>query len=177
MTEVLAAGEWLQKRREACGLTRKALAELVACSPDTIKKIEGEIRRPSLQIAHLLAEHLHIPAAHHDPFIRFVRGQFVPHLLAPHELLPQAAARPDRYKVLVRLEALPEQKLFGIEAARQRVVEVVGRAERPFLSPKTQAAAWLARRPFYPAAKSSLRAKRHAAAHPNSRKFSHRQSE
>ena len=133
MTEVLAAGEWLQKRREACGLTRKALAELVACSPDTIKKIEGEIRRPSLQIAHLLAEHLHIPAAHHDPFIRFVRGQFVPHLLAPHELLPQAAARPDRYKVLVRLEALPEQKLFGIEAARQRVVEVVRQAERPFL--------------------------------------------
>ncbi|MEZ4514737.1 MAG: tetratricopeptide repeat protein [Chloroflexota bacterium] len=132
MTEIYVAGEWLRQRREALGLTRKALAELVACSPDTIKKIEVEIRRPSLQIAELLAEHLRIPAAHHDPFVRFVRGQFVPRMMSPYELLSKAQAKPDRYKVLSRLEVLPEQKLFGIEAARRQILEVVGEAKRPF---------------------------------------------
>jgi tetratricopeptide (TPR) repeat protein/transcriptional regulator with XRE-family HTH domain len=133
MTEIYGAGEWLRQRREALGLTRKALAELVACSPDTIKKIEGGIRRPSLQITQLLAEHLHIPEAHHDSFMRFVRGQFVPRMMAPHALLSEAQAKPDRYKVLARLEPLPEQKLFGVEAARGQVLAVVEEAQRPFL--------------------------------------------
>ena len=53
---VISFGEWVQHRRLALDLTRPALARQVGCSPITIKKIERDERRPSRQIAALLAE-------------------------------------------------------------------------------------------------------------------------
>ena len=75
-------GEWVQNRRTGLDLTRNQLAHKVGCSPVTIKKIERDERRPSRQIAELLAEHLLIPTDQVDQFIRKARGEYV-------ELIPQ----------------------------------------------------------------------------------------
>ena len=83
MTEIVSFGEWLQKQRNQLGLTRKALAQHVGCSPVTIKKIERDERRPSVQIAQLLAQHLQIPEIEQDTFVRRARGEYVPHLNVP----------------------------------------------------------------------------------------------
>jgi len=74
---IIAFGDWVQQRRLALDLTRPALAQRVGCSPITIKKIEREERRPSHQIAELLADHLLIPAHDRDRFVRMARGEFV----------------------------------------------------------------------------------------------------
>jgi transcriptional regulator with XRE-family HTH domain len=73
--EIVSFGEWLQKRRRRLDLTRRALAQMVGCSSETIKKIERDERRPSRQIARLLAAHLQIPDAETEDFIRRARGQ------------------------------------------------------------------------------------------------------
>ncbi|MFK7805273.1 MAG: tetratricopeptide repeat protein [Anaerolineae bacterium] len=70
-------GEWVQSRRKQLDLTRNALAVLVGCSPVTIKKIERDERRPSRQIAELLATHLEIEPERMEAFIQKARGHFV----------------------------------------------------------------------------------------------------
>lgn len=86
MDEIVSFGEWLQKRRNQLGLTRAGLARQVGCSTITIKKIERDERRPSIQIAELLAEHLQIPTADREDFIRRARGEFVERFGAPTEI-------------------------------------------------------------------------------------------
>lgn len=73
MNADLSFGLWLKKRRKALDLTQSALAERVGCSHATIEKIESEERRPSIQIAELLAEALEIPPAERDNFLRIAR--------------------------------------------------------------------------------------------------------
>ena len=60
-TEIISIGEWIQRRRNAMGMTRADLAHRVGCAEVTIKKIERDERKPSGQIAELLAEHLAHP--------------------------------------------------------------------------------------------------------------------
>src|SRR5215207_8312154 len=64
---------WLKQQRKALDLTQEALAELVGCSVVTVKKIEADQRRPSRQIAALLAQHLRVPADEHAAFVEFAR--------------------------------------------------------------------------------------------------------
>lgn len=73
----ISFGYWVQQRRMVLDLTRPELARRVSCSPETIKKIERDERRPSRQIAELLADHLVIPDRDRDKFIRMARGEFV----------------------------------------------------------------------------------------------------
>ncbi len=86
MTEITSFGEWIQQRRNQLRYTRNGLAELVLCSPVTIKKIERDERRPSPQIAKLLAQHLQIPQSEHENFMARARGEFVPSFSSPAEL-------------------------------------------------------------------------------------------
>lgn len=65
---------WLKTRRKALDLTRQDLASCVGCSPVTIEKLEKGERRPSHQIAALLASCLHISPDSLDDFVRFARG-------------------------------------------------------------------------------------------------------
>ena len=53
-------GAWLKGRRKHLDLTQEALANLVGCSLSAIRKIENDERRPSKQIAELLAVHLEV---------------------------------------------------------------------------------------------------------------------
>jgi predicted ATPase/DNA-binding XRE family transcriptional regulator len=76
-TEIVSIGEWIQSRRNAMGLTRADLARKVGCAEVTIKKIERDERRPSGQIAQLLAEHLLIPDIQREKFLQMCRGAYV----------------------------------------------------------------------------------------------------
>ncbi|MCC6456825.1 MAG: tetratricopeptide repeat protein [Caldilineaceae bacterium] len=65
----------LRQRRQGLDLTRSELARRVGCSADMIKKLEEGERRPSKELAGLLAEHLQIDAATRATFIRLARAR------------------------------------------------------------------------------------------------------
>ena len=67
-------GEWLRQRREALRLTRPELAECAGCSVSALRKIEADERRPSRQLAELLAGCLHIGPEEQPTFIDAARG-------------------------------------------------------------------------------------------------------
>ncbi|HET9495729.1 MAG TPA: helix-turn-helix transcriptional regulator, partial [Chloroflexia bacterium] len=66
-------GEWLRARRRALDLTQCELAQRVGCAEDTIGRIETGTRRPSKQVAALLADALGVPMQSHWDFVRFAR--------------------------------------------------------------------------------------------------------
>src|SRR5438046_378555 len=68
-------GYWVRRRRKALDLTQAELARRVGCAEVTIQKIEADERRPSSQIAELLAEHLRIPPAERSTFLQCARGE------------------------------------------------------------------------------------------------------
>lgn len=76
MQEQLSFGSWLRLKRKAFDLTREALADRVGCSVSMIRKLEEEERRPSIQIAELLAEIFKIPTTERPVFLRFARGDW-----------------------------------------------------------------------------------------------------
>jgi len=73
MNTEITFGEWLKRRRRALDLTQKELAQEVGYSEGTIRKIEANERRPSKQMASLLAESLGIAPEQKDAFINFAR--------------------------------------------------------------------------------------------------------
>ena len=62
-------GNWIKHRRKALDLTQQDLADLVGCSHSLMYKIEADSRRPSRQIAELIADHLAIPNDHRELFV------------------------------------------------------------------------------------------------------------
>ena len=68
-------GEWLQQERDHRRLTREEFANRVGCSVAMLRKIEYGERRPSTQIAELIANALEIPPSEHETFIRVARGE------------------------------------------------------------------------------------------------------
>jgi transcriptional regulator with XRE-family HTH domain len=66
-------GQWLKQRRQMLDLTQRELAQQVGCAEITIQKIEANRRRPSKQIAELLAEQLDIAVNERPAFVRFAR--------------------------------------------------------------------------------------------------------
>src|SRR5215211_2694557 len=75
MDDNASFGYWVRRRRKALDLTQDALAQQVPCSIMTIRKIEGDARRPSRQIAERLAECLAIPADQRAAFIKAARAE------------------------------------------------------------------------------------------------------
>src|SRR4051812_2355868 len=67
-------GPWLKVHRKALGLSRRELALRANCSEVTIVKVEAGERRPSAQVAGLLADALGIPLEDHPRFIEFARS-------------------------------------------------------------------------------------------------------
>lgn len=68
-------GTWIKRRRKALDMTQHELAEKVGCSVSAIFKIESDERRPSRQIAGLLAMHLQIPPEQIDLFLKVARQE------------------------------------------------------------------------------------------------------
>ena len=71
----LSFGQWLKQRRKSLDLTREDLALSVDCSLSSIEKIEAGERRPSRQVADLLAQCLGIPSDERTAFVRFARSE------------------------------------------------------------------------------------------------------
>jgi transcriptional regulator with XRE-family HTH domain len=68
---------WLRQRRNLLDLTQAELAVKSDCSPITIRKLEAGERKPSRELAALLADALRIPARERDAFIQFARSDGV----------------------------------------------------------------------------------------------------
>jgi predicted ATPase/DNA-binding XRE family transcriptional regulator len=94
-------GQWLKRRRRQLDLTQQQLADCAACSVVTIRKFEMGERRPSRELAELLATCLTIPAHEREIFAAFARGlrpsygpaaaedaKLTPSPLAPFSLKP-----------------------------------------------------------------------------------------
>jgi predicted ATPase/transcriptional regulator with XRE-family HTH domain len=94
MQEQQSFGYWLRLKRKALDLTREALADRVGCSVSTIRKLEEDERRPSTQIAELLAQIFKISPIERTAFLRFARGEwgFAPSL--PDEEAPWRVSTP-----------------------------------------------------------------------------------
>src|SRR3712207_778210 len=112
-------GQWLKERRNARGLTREELAAKVDCSPETIYKIESGSRRPSRQIAEIVASVFAIPADEREAFVAFARGQGA----AAHKDLRQGSPEHPWRASQRRLTNLPAQVTSFI--GRERGVEQV----------------------------------------------------
>ena len=65
----LSFGQWVRQQRRRLGLTQIGLAHQSQCSVSTIRKIEADERRPSVQIANLLASALKLSARERDAFV------------------------------------------------------------------------------------------------------------
>lgn len=90
MGSIYSFGAWVKQQRKKLGLTQAELATCVGSALVTIKKIEQDLRRPSRQLAVLLAEQLHIPITDQDRFVAVARG------LQPWPADPQAETIPVR---------------------------------------------------------------------------------
>lgn len=75
MDPEVSFGAWLEKRRKALDLTREELAQRVGCSVSALRKIETDERRPSKQMAEILADCLDIPLEDRPGFLKIARGE------------------------------------------------------------------------------------------------------
>jgi transcriptional regulator with XRE-family HTH domain len=67
MADEFSFGRWLQRRRKALDLTQAELAQRVSCAPETLRKIEADVRRPSRQLAEQLAHRLGLRPSEQRP--------------------------------------------------------------------------------------------------------------
>ena len=91
ITSELTFGEWLKRRRRGLGLTQEELAEQLGYSTVMIRKLEGDVARPSRALAEALAARLEIPSAEQAAFIKFAREGIV---AAPVPLPPVPSPPP-----------------------------------------------------------------------------------
>ena len=107
MDPPLSIGDWLQRRRKALGLTREQLAQRVGYSVSSLRKIEAGERRPSSQVAELLANGLELPPEARPTFLKVARGVLsVERLPPPAPLITPSAqvaplARPTEQRLPV----------------------------------------------------------------------------
>lgn len=71
----LCFSDWLKRRRQELDLTQEQLAQQASCSVFAIRKLEMGERRPSRQLAELLAKALEIPNENQTTFIQVARGE------------------------------------------------------------------------------------------------------
>ena len=113
-------GNWVRRRRKALDLTQQALADHVGCSISLIFKIESDERRPSRQMADLLARHLQIPTDQHDLFLKVARQEKRVEELEPDSPLsePKPAA-PDLFSETL---PLPLTSIVGREHELRAII-------------------------------------------------------
>ena len=91
MVQAASFGTAVKERRMAMGLTQAELGRRVGCAPITVRKIEADALRPSVQIAAHLAVALILPEEAYATFVRFARAERAPSPLpaprpAPEEI-------------------------------------------------------------------------------------------
>jgi predicted ATPase/transcriptional regulator with XRE-family HTH domain len=83
MESQITFGEWLRQKRNELGLTREEFSKRIGCSVSALRKIEDSQRRPSTQIAELIAGSLNIPPTERSTFVKVARGELSVERLAP----------------------------------------------------------------------------------------------
>jgi predicted ATPase/DNA-binding XRE family transcriptional regulator len=116
MDNHLSFGAWLKRRRKSLDLTQTYLAERVYCSIATIQKIEADERRPSRNLAELLANALEIPERDRPIFLKVARGERATDRLVnvtppAEELLVQTSTQ----RIRLRNLPVPSSSLLGRE--------------------------------------------------------------
>jgi predicted ATPase/transcriptional regulator with XRE-family HTH domain len=94
MIETYSFGEWISRRRKTLDLTQRDLAERSNCTLSTIKKLETDERRPSRDLAHLLADALRISPEWRATFVECARGMRPVDALSPMEADGEQRAAP-----------------------------------------------------------------------------------
>ena len=67
-------GARLRRLRRQRDLTQEQLGRLAGCSAAAVRKIEADERKPSRQLAELLASALQLPFAESEAFLRLARN-------------------------------------------------------------------------------------------------------
>ena len=75
MAETISFGNWIRQRRRALDLTQEEVAASIGCSISAIRKIEADERRPSHQVAALLADMLQIADPDRALFLKVARRE------------------------------------------------------------------------------------------------------
>ncbi len=88
-------GTIVKERRQTIGLTQTELARRVGCAAITIRKIEADALRPSVQIAERLALALNIPEAEQLAFVRLARSERPVSPIPPPPPAPEEIGRAD----------------------------------------------------------------------------------
>ena len=126
MDSSFSFGNWLRGRRKELGVTQEELAESINCSLTTIQKIEAGGRRPSGQIAHLLAEYFRVPADEQEAFVAFARTGRVA-LGSPEPTANEVGAHApwrDAYKHKTNLPAMLTP-LIGRVSSEREILEIL----------------------------------------------------
>jgi predicted ATPase/transcriptional regulator with XRE-family HTH domain len=124
MDEPLSFGAWVKRRRKSLDLTQNELANKVGCSLSTIVKIEAEERRPSRQIARLLAITLEIPPDQEAGFLKVARGERRSDRLPPLPGAQSSSSQPAPIRAPSNIPA-PSNPLIGREAESQEIVRLL----------------------------------------------------
>ncbi|HNS01252.1 MAG TPA: helix-turn-helix domain-containing protein [Anaerolineae bacterium] len=109
-------GEWLKRRRQRLDLTQGELAERVGYSVFALRKIESGERRPSKQLAGLLADALEIPPAERPTFLAAARGEVSSARLSPAPARRDAPLAPPRAPESPAATPAASPALSGAEA-------------------------------------------------------------
>lgn len=133
MDEPESFGAWVSRRRRVLHLTQEMLADRLLCALGTLRKIETDERRPSVDLATRLAQELGVPEPWHETFVRVARGELaLDHLGLPPELTasfllprPVAAAAPVPPSNLV----VQRTRLIGREEDLTRLETLVRRED------------------------------------------------
>lgn len=118
-------GAWLRGQRTAYKLTREEFAQRVGCSVSALRKIESGERRPSTQIAELMANCLDVPQAERSTFVRVARGELSVDRLHPR---PKPVATPNISSPKANLPVFPTP-LIGREREVDQLSELVRNPE------------------------------------------------
>jgi predicted ATPase/transcriptional regulator with XRE-family HTH domain len=131
-------GDWLKQSRRERDLTQLDLADHIGCSVATIQKIEAGVRRPSRQVAQLIADFFRVPDSDRPAFVQFARGtsgisdRDEPDFDAPldtagaGEAVTQPPTRPTPGKAAGNLAA-PITSIVGREVEIAQLTERLGR--------------------------------------------------
>jgi len=123
MTATASFGKWMYRRRKALDLTQRDLAERTGCALSTIKKIEADERRPSRDLANLLADALRIAPPWRTTFLECARG-----LRPADELSPLEVGSEQRAAAVSAAPNLPAQAnpFIGRKADLARIKTYLG---------------------------------------------------
>jgi len=128
MADDPAFGPWLRELRRARDLTQEALAERAGCAVSTLRALESGRRRPSRELAALLAARLGLPEAERALFVQAARGgQVQPHTpAAPQPAFLAEEPLPIPLTALIGREATVGAVCALLERPGARLVSLTG---------------------------------------------------